>query len=75
MFIRRHPSSLKDEMEVKMVKALVALIGIVLACFLVARAFQVAFPLILLGGFVGGGIAAWKIFTRAQPVVPLQTED
>ncbi len=69
-FIRRHPSSLKDEWEVKIMKSFAALIIIAVICFGAAFAARLPFPIILIMGALAGAIAVWRICRHKTPAVP-----
>lgn len=70
-FIRSHPSSVKDEVEVKIIKSLVALTVILVAC-IVLGFFHFPFPLVVLAGLVAAGLATVKIFVSKARVTPEQ---
>ena len=67
-FIRRHPSSLKDELENKVIRSLVHIIIILLGCLLVAFAARVPFPLTLLVGLIAAVFSTWKVFRTKKTV-------
>lgn len=72
-FIRQHPSSLKDEAEVKMAKTLIMLIAIVFIGLLAAIG-GVPFPLIALGAIAGGAFTIFKVFMSKLRIEPEQID-
>ena len=67
-FIRRHPSSLKEELENKVIRSLINAIIILFGCLLVAFAAKVPFPLILLVGLIAAALSARKVFRTKKTV-------
>ena len=69
-FIRQHPSSFKDELEVKLVKSLSSVTIVALSCFLLTFILRGAFvPLVFAGSCVSVFIV-WRIFTKKSRVEP-----
>lgn len=69
-FIRMHPSSLKDELEVKLIKSLVAALLVILGCFLLSAGAHIPPVLLLLGGAAVLAIVVWFVFTKTTEVEP-----
>lgn len=70
-FIRTHPSSLKDEMAEKTVKALVMTLVIIGICLGLALC-RMPFPTVILGGLIAIGVTVFRIFTHRSKVEPEQ---
>ncbi|NQU44557.1 hypothetical protein HQ520_14800 [bacterium] len=68
-FIRLHPSSCKDEWEVKVIKGLVAVIVVLAMVFLLAFA-GIPRPLLALGGVIGLVTSLWVILRYRRDVEP-----
>ncbi|HUT25160.1 MAG TPA: hypothetical protein VM492_12515 [Sumerlaeia bacterium] len=69
-FIRLHPSSLKDEWEVRIVKSLLALVAIVVVCFVLTFVARISPPVLILGGAVVAGFSLWRILTKKTRIEP-----
>ncbi len=69
-FIRSHPSSLKEELELKTIRFMVSLIAIVGICFLLVFLLRIPFQLIVLTGLGAGVLSALKIFTYKTKIEP-----
>lgn len=73
-FIRRHPSSLKDELEVKIIRSLLGLIAVAVVAFVLGFFVHVPFPVLILGSMVAGIITLWTNFRRMVAVEPDRLE-
>jgi hypothetical protein len=69
-FIRTHPASLKDEWELRLVRALSWFIAIVLAAFALGFFAKIPLPLSLLGALGLGSFVAWRSLRRKIVVKP-----
>jgi len=70
-FIRAHPSSLKEEVEVKLIRSLTA-IAVILASCIVLGLFRVPYPFLLAGGFVAASLICLRVFSKKSRVSPEQ---
>jgi hypothetical protein len=68
-FMRKHPSSMKDEVEVRLIKSLTGVAVILLLC-IVGAIFHVPFPLIILSGVIASAIYVWKVISKRIPMAP-----
>ncbi len=74
-FIHMHPSSLKDELEIQIIKSLGACIGIVFLCFLGSLVARIPFPILIVGGVVLGFFVCRRIFRQTTPIgLPLDED-
>lgn len=72
-FIRLHPSSVRDEWEVKAIKSLLAILITIVCCFVVAFA-GVPAPVLALMGALGAGVAVWRIMSSKIDIEPGRIE-
>ena len=70
-FIRRHPSSLKEEVEIRIIKSLTA-VAIIIGLCMVGAIFRFPFALLLLAGSIASAVATASIFLKKQRVMPAQ---
>tara|TARA_B110000438_G_scaffold286670_1_gene318131 strand:+ start:1836 stop:2612 length:777 start_codon:yes stop_codon:yes gene_type:complete len=69
-FIRLFPGALKEEYEVRLVRALLYVIGIMVLCFLAAFFVRVPFFILLIFGVVTSGVTFLRILRAAPQPLP-----
>lgn len=70
-FIRAHPSSLKEEVEIKLIRSLTAIAAVLASC-IVLGFFRVPYPILLAGGFVAALLICLRVFSKKSRVSPEQ---
>ncbi len=68
-FIRKHPASMRDEVEIRLIKALSGVAVILVLC-IVGAVFHIPFPLLVLIGVAASAAFIWKTFSKKTPVAP-----
>lgn len=69
-FIRLFPGALREEMEVRLVRALLAVVGIMAGCFVLAFVLRIPFLLLVLLGATFSLITFWRIFKAPPKSLP-----
>lgn len=69
LFIRKHPASMKDEVEIRLIRALSGVAVILVLC-IVGAIFHIPFPILILTGGLASGFYVWKTFSRKVPLAP-----
>jgi hypothetical protein len=69
-FIRRHPSSHKDEVEIKMIRSLKAVMVIMILCFIAAIIFHLPFLILIVMSLTISAIRVIQIFNHKVQGTP-----
>ncbi len=63
--IRLHPSSYKEELEMRLIKSLISLVVIMIVCLGLSIGVRIPFPLVLIIGAIAGAVAVWWNMTKS----------
>lgn len=69
-FIRKFPGAIKEELEVRLIKALSSALLVLLACAILAATARIPFPFLFIGGLLIATIIAFRIFKAAPKPIP-----
>lgn len=69
-FIRQFPGAIKEELEVRLIKALTTALFVLLICFVLAITAKFPFPLVILGGSTIALYVFFRIFKAAPKAIP-----
>ncbi len=63
--IRLHPSSYKEELEMRIIKSLISLVIIMVLCLGLSIGARVPFPVVLIIGTIAGALSVWRNMTKS----------